>query len=713
MDKTSEGKRKADLLATALDHYEEDRAHWSPIYEQMQKDHDFMNNTDNCQWNDGREYEGSKLQLVINKCESECDAIINEIRSSGLSIDTTPVDDDADVDTSEIIDDLIRRYEVNSSSDNAYDVATGFQVPCGLGWLRVNLDWIDGSFDQEPRIMEVSDFTSILIDKSSKKIDGSDMNRAFVVTSLPSAEFKQKYKKAKEVDFDKIGENWQIEGTVVIAEYFYRDCEYETLYQVSRNGELDTMLESERAKYEEKAGYEFDEIEGEFTDPMDGVIRIVRKRKQKVDKVKWCKLNGQEVLEETEWLGSYIPIVPVYGKMSYIKGKRKVSGLIKNLRDPQKLLNYNESFNTETVALSPKANWVGYDEVVHPYLEDYKDSNRKNYPILQAKVVFKNGVLLPPPQRQMPPTISPAMQQQTMLAMQHMKSVTGKVYDEGERQLGAESGEAIKRKEDRSSVASYHYMDNMGKSLQQLGRIIVDLIPKIVTSERVERLVGRDGEQYTAPVNQPYAVENGQKVPYDRNKHQKAAGIYRLDMGKYDVNVKVGKSYGSQREEFTDKMIDLSTKLPEVMSPVIDLVVSHMDFPGAQDVAQRLKKMLPPELKDDEQTPEQLALIKAGQQIEMFKGQLVQLEQQLDDKKRSEAMDYEIKKEKNEIDRYRAEIDAFEARVKAAEAQGVTPQELMEFAGVMVNMKDQLDDATTAISLLLDADEGEQQPPVQ
>jgi hypothetical protein len=302
--------------------------------------------------------------------------------------------------------------------------------------------------------------------------------------------------------------------------------------------------------------------------------------------------------------------------------------------------------------------------------------------------------------------INPAMQQQTMLAMQHMKSVTGKIYDEGQESLGAESGKAILAKERKADIASYHFVDNQSKSIRMVGKILVDLIPKVYSGERIVRILGEDGTDERVPVNQPTKIKkDGQEID----------GIYRLDAGKYDVVVNVGPSFASKRQEALEASFELARIMPQIMGVGADLIVSNIDAPGMDDLAKRLKKALPPGVADDEQNPEQIALMQAQQAVEVFKGQLAEMEKRLEDKTRSENMDFAIKKEQNRIKEQEAQIKAFEAQIDAykvqAEANNIPAEAFSQIVAAISELKEQNDDVTTAISLLLDADEGDPSPP--
>lgn len=697
---TTETDAKDDeLLAEALERYKCAEEHWSDTYSQIEQDIDFLLNTDGAQWDDGRQYEPDKVKLVINKCEAEADSIINEMRSARPGINVSPVDDKADVETAKIIKGLARNTEAVSDAATAYDTAAFFQVVGGLGWIRVSLNWVPGTFDQEARIEAVEDYSSVLIDENSVKLDGSDMNYGFVVkNNLTEKQFKTAYPKAEAIDFNHAS-GWNSGKNVRVAEYYYKTQEVRNIHLLP-TGEVIT---DEQLKL--------------LTEQLGEAPPVVRSREDEVSVVRWCMLNGQQILKKTEWIGQHIPIVPVYGKLVFNNGKRHVSGLIKVLRDPQKLLNYWESNNTEVGALQPKSPYIAAEGQLEGYEEMWKEANRKNYPALIYKPTTFEGLLAPPPARQMPPELSMSMQQQSMMALQHIKSVTGKVYDEGQKTLGAESGKAVLAKERKSNVASFHYSDNQGKSIRQVGIILNDIYPKIYSGARIGRILGEDDQAERVPINQPFALDqDGNKVPVQPG--MKPEGIYRLDAGKYDIAVSVGKAYSSLRQEFTEGMLELATAIPQVMGACADIIVRNMDFPGAQDAADRIRKTLPPGLADDKRTPEQAALAQATQAIELLKAKMAEMAKALEDKKRSEDMKHQIDLINAGLKREEINIKKFEASIKAMEAQAaanerLNPQDFAQMIQVITGLDERVNDMSTAFELLLDADEGDPSQPVQ
>ena len=125
-------------------------------------------------------------------------------------------------------------------------------------------------------------------------------------------------------------------------------------------------------------------------------MTIRQQRTTQIPTVHWCKINGQQVLERTTWPGSWIPVIPVLGDMMYNNGKVRLSGIIRDARDPQSMVNYWESARTEAIALAPRAPYIGAEGQFEGHEQEWDQANRRNFAYLQYKMVDVRGVPIPP-----------------------------------------------------------------------------------------------------------------------------------------------------------------------------------------------------------------------------------------------------------------------------------------------------------------------------
>lgn len=557
--------------------------------------------------------------LTINKLPQHVKQVTNEQRQNRPSGKIIPVDDGADVEVAEILEGVVRHIEYISDADVAYDTACENQVTYGEGFIRILTDYCrDDSFEQDIKIGRIRNSFSVYMDPTIQDPCGSDADWCFVTQDMTKEEYKRSFPDAAPVSTlleqgvgDQAIKDWVQEETVRIAEYFYKDYREDTL-------NLWTDGTSSFA-----------------SDPMDKAARSaglkpVKSRTVQRAVVKWMKTNGYEVLEETDWPGKWIPVVRVVGNEFEVNGQVYISGLVRNAKDAQRMYNYWVSQEAEMLALAPKAPFIGYGGQFEGYETQWKTANTQNWPYLEvnADVTDGLGAPLPLPQRAMPPMQQTGILQAKLGASDDIKSTTGQ-YDASLGNASQEtSGKAIIAREKQSDVGTYHYVDNLARAVRHVTRQIIDLLPKIYDTQRIARIVGLDGDVDLIKVdpNQPEAMrkvkdENGAVV--DR--------IFNPGVGTYDVMVTTGPSYMTKRQEGAEWMNTALQSWPEGWQVFGDLAVRSMDVAYAQEISERIKRMIPPNiLGEGDESPEVAALKQQNQQLEQTLQQAVAMLQKVE-----------------------------------------------------------------------------------
>lgn len=517
----------------------------------------------------------SRPCLVINRMPQFIQQVTNDQRQNRPSIKAHPVDDLGDVETAKIIQGLIRHIEYDSNADVAYDTAFEGAVVGGFGYFRVVTEFESPtSFNQVIKIKRVRNPFSVFFDPHSEAPDGHDAEWAFVVDDLSKDEYKAKFPASKlakdSAAWEAIGNtapDWMPDGGARVAEHFYRVHE-----------EREIVL-----------------LDDGQVIPAADLAQAVAMGRQEVDRrtavvpvVKWCKLNALEILEKRDWPGIYIPIIPVYGTELYIDGKRTLEGIVRNAKDSQRMYNYWKSAETEAIALAPRTPWIVAEGQLEGHEAAWATANTRNHAYLPYKTVSVGGQPVGPPQRNSFEPAIGAITQASMGAAEDLKATTG-IYDAS---LGGRSNEtsgvAIQRRNQQAQTSNFHFVDNLTRSIKHGGRVIIDLLPHIYDTARASRIVGDDGEQKVVKLNQDTGSVGKDGRPL----------IYALDTGRYDVTVDVGPSYASKRQEASAAMIELTKSMPAIGQAAPDIILKAMDVPGASDLAERMKKTLPPGLAD-------------------------------------------------------------------------------------------------------------------
>ena len=214
------------------------------------------------------------------------------------------------------------------------------------------------------------------------------------------------------------------------------------------------------------------------------------------------------------------------------------------------------------------------------------------------------------------------------------------IYQAALGQQGNEtSGKGILARQQQSHGANFHFVDNLSRALRHAGRIIVDLIPHIYDTERTMRIIGEDGAQSTVQLK-PGAAQEQQQMG------QVVKKVFDVTVGKYDVTVSTGPSYQTKRQEAVASQMQLVSSFPQIMPVAGDIMVRNMDWPGAEEIADRMEKMLPPQLQENEgqlppQVQQQVAQLTA--QNQQLQKALQETTEQLKEKTNIKAMELESK----------------------------------------------------------------------
>jgi Phage P22-like portal protein len=625
------------------------------------------------QWDTNvRSERGSRPTLTYNQVRQHNLQVINDARQNKAQIKVTPTGGRATYEAAQVFSGIIRRIEYVSKAVDAYTTAIYHQVESGIGYVRVETDYVDEqSFDLDLFIRRVKDPCSVYMDPDCDLYDKSDANFAFVFTDMARDRYEEEYGEEDNpapATLDHT-DGWNDKDHVRVAEYWRRNINNAKIHQLSDG----TVVRE-------------DEIPDDLREQIEAMI--VNTREVAEPEIEWFKLAGDKVIERKDWLGKYIPIVPFIGEETVIDGVMDRKGHTRSQIDAQRIYNYWASAAVEQVALQTKSPYVARVDAITGREEQWSTANLKNWSVLVYNGVDEQGQPIPRPEREPPPQMAQAYIQGMTIARQDLMSVTGQYQAELGMPSNERSGIAIQQRQRQGDTATYHYIDNQAKAIRQVGRILIDLIPKIYDTRRVVMTLAEDGDENQVMVD-PQAQEshqfvapgpNGQPQPLSPGDAQKLQDnpelpdpriIFNPNVGTYDVEADVGPAYGTQRQEAANAFSQIMAQNPAAFQVVGDFWAENSDFPGAQELADRLKRGLPPQYRagpdpqvqaitqqaQQMQQQAQQLLQKADAEIATLKAQIVHQQTLLQDK----GQDLAIKSHSVAIDDYEAETKRLQA----------------------------------------------------
>jgi hypothetical protein len=509
--------------------------------------------------------------LTIDKTGQFVRQVSGDWRKASPTVEIIPDDDDASPEIAEIFDGMVRQIEYKSLAAQVYSWGLECAARCGIGHWRIGTRYADGdTFDQECYVERIPDPLSVTWDAAAIALDRSDAKTCYVSDMVPRAEFEQKYKGKLASDFpqdkDTSGLFWSRGDFVRVASRYWIEPKTHTI----------ALL-----------------WDGRVVPVKDGTKpggEIMRVRKVEVPCVYHQLMSGNDYLSDKEKLpGRYIPIVPVIGEEVAVDGRLIRRGIVRTLKDAQRLYNIALSANAEIIGSQPKAPYVGPLGSFQGLERYWNVANKVNLPYLpyNADANLPNGGR---PERVTPPQGAPAVVDQLRLANEDMFSVTG-IYPAALGQRSNEtSGKAIEARQREADTGTFVYFDNANVAIKRTGDILVDLIQAVYDGQRQVSIMSREGEESKVDINKGISTPDGPAILND------------ITAGRYVAKIRPGPNYATAMEQAKEALAELMQN-PQIAPVIGDLYVEHLDIPGGEKIAERLRRALPPQLLGEPQGP--------------------------------------------------------------------------------------------------------------
>lgn len=590
-------------------------------------------------------YEFNKLRISIKR-------VVNDIRANRPQGKVRAVED-GDKDTAGTLEGLLRNIWTVSDGDAAVDIAAEYQVAGGYGAWRIVTEYADdSSWDQDIRVKPIPYPFCLIPDPAAQEHMRRDARYWFLVSKISKEAFEAKYGSVPAIEFESDefdDDDWEEEEAVRICEYWYRKPIQRTLALLADGRTVDVAVDNPPPEL------------------------VTRTRTVQTWQICMIVMSGDRVLEgPVEWPGAHFPFVPVYGEQLVIDGKRQWFGLTRHAKDAQRAYNVARTATIETIALTPQAKTVATAKQLVNHFDKWAVAHKENLPVL----LYDHDPQAPgPPQRLPGAEVPVALIQESQISSEDIKSVTG-IYDASLGQRSNETtGIAIRARQQQGEIANFNYADNIARAIRRTWEILIDLVPRIYDAERSIRILGADGAEQYVRVNSVDPLTG--QVMND------------LSRGKYDVTVTVGPSFSTQRQEAAEIYTALSQGNPAIAAVAGDLIVKTLDMPYSEEMAERMRTILPPQvqqmLAQKEQSgggkalpPEaQAAMAQANQAMQMVEqqSQLVQaaaaeVEQgKADAEKAAANVEKQAAKMAADYERMKADITRREAELTLREAQ--------------------------------------------
>lgn len=604
----------------------------------------------------------ARPMLSIPKLDQPIQLVLNQEKAAKLGVNVQPLTEEADDDTAEVLEGLYRRIEVDSRANLARSWAYERAVKAGRGAYRVLTEFDPsspkGMNDQRITIKRILYQDAVYFDPFAEEPDWSDGEWAFITSWVQLSKYQRLYGDSKLASLDdseltalaEDAPEWlkgEGEGrAVLIAEYF---C-----------------------------------VEGE------GDTR----------KVCWYKLNGVEILEEGDWMGKYIPIVPVIGReLIPVDGERRWTGIIGPNKDAQRLFNFAASAVAEMAALETKASHAVDPQSIEGFEEWWRQKNTRNFPYLPYRRFVGEQDLGPPV-----PLQADMSKVQVNLALleQANQFISAGTYafepTLGKNSPNVKTKGATLALQQQSEMANSNWLDNLAEiSMTYEALVILDLIPHVYDRPgRVAYILDIEDKPKQVMLNQPFmAGPDGKPVPPPEGANPDEIENFNLKDGRYATNISIGKAYKNRVDQGKDELGMLFQAEPQLFGLLGDLYLKFMDFPGHREASERMNRMLPPQARGEDEQQD------AKMQLEQAKGMMAQMQQKLQElepERMKAQVQIETAKAKAQADAVIAQHKS-EADVQIARMNNAAKIRVAEITATKETVFEAQEDQTEAIAL--------------
>lgn len=544
--------------------------------------------------------------------------------------------------------DIIRDIAYNSRSQIAYETAFANALAGGFGAIRVIHEYKDAySFDQHVLIKPVENPERCFFDPNATESTKHDGDYCGYYISMGRAEFNKTYPKIENpvsypVDRDLRNFTWGDKDTVTIVEYYEKEYFSFRLFFLD-NGE--TVTEKQYKKLEKKYLEDMVKVEAGVLDPMvvEPLPNIQEggERTSKDYTIKYYKLIADTVLEKGKCPSKELPIIFTPGELENIQGKEYTISFVRYVKDAQRFLNYTKCEIAQAIKNGRREQWVGTpDNIATKALQKLW----KNPDIQQGMLLA-----MPDPTTGKLPTRVPASEvPQTLMlqaksAQEDIASILG-LYEANRGQDGSErSGRAVRERQRTGNQGLVVFFDNLDRAVEQTGRVVLSMLPKIYDTERKLMLDKADGTSYDTVINK--------KLPDGSLQNS-------MKEGKYSLEVEAGPSFAAQRDDALNILMKFAQN-PQVFPLIADLVAENVDIENRTQLVERLKNLVPKAILAQEQG-ESIPPSPPSPQEQNAKAQL-ELEQE---KLRLEGEEIQLKKLQQQVETEKVLIQAQDQKRK-------------------------------------------------
>jgi len=511
-------------------------------------------------------------RYTFDKVTPVIESMMADIEDMDFGCSVKPDGDDSNKDLALTLEGMIRTIQNNSRSDGIFRNATRRLMRRGFDAWMVKAKYKDSwSFDQDLFVVPIPNaINRVWTSDAATSADSSDSDASYVLTSISTEEYKERYPEGKgisvdDADIDEHFDEYRPEVITIAERYYKKDSSCEVV-QLS-NGKV----------YRDDD--EFQKIKDELR--LQGHVEV---RRKKIKDYTWCYciMDGAEILEsEMKTAFKSNPVITVYGNFELLgqNSKKTWSGIVLKEMDAQRVHNYAKSREIEEGALSPRPKyWMTKAQAV-----GHKDQLSKMNVSADPVQFFNPDPEMPGyPQQSGGPQINPHLSQLGNQMAQDISQQAG-VFSAMQGDFSArQSEDSVRMQIDRGTAATRKWVNAVIDGIRRTCEVLVETIPVVYDTKRQFAIMGIDGTEDVVTINDEIFDQQTSKM----------VKVNDLNHGKYKVICDAGPAFSNKLEAGLAALLDYAAIDPSVIAHGGDIILKAIDAPLVDQIGERRREQM-------------------------------------------------------------------------------------------------------------------------
>ncbi len=473
--------------------------------------------------------------------------------------------------TVDLLQNLVRGIAYDSKSQVQYQNTFTDTIQTGYGAIRICHEYENAlSFNQRIYVEHIPVPEQAFFDPSAQKPTKEDGHFCGTYVTMSLDTFKQMYPDIKSPQSypDQSPTSyfsWGDRNSISVVDY-YEKVWFKIDLLFLEDGQ--TMTRPAYEEYTKKIL----EIDPDFPVPI-----IENSRKSDDYKIVKYRMIYNNVLDRREFPSHVMPVIFADGDSYTLDGEQRTQAFITHAIDAQRFLNYAGVAIAQSIKNSRREQFIATADNVRGYEKQWTNPEQwKGTLLYNPDKVTKGGPVKLPPSE-----VPQTLMQNYERAATDIQNILGFFNANLGGPTREISGIAINSKIRQGNTSVAVYEDNMLRVVEQVGRCVLDMIPRIYDTERNVGILLADGKTETAMINERQSdgtVEND------------------LTKGSFDIQVQAGESFGIQKENALNALLEMIKVDPRLMPLIADLIADNLDIENRPQLVERFKTLVPPKI---------------------------------------------------------------------------------------------------------------------